>query len=157
MLINEWTQIERQKYLSFTLVAINKGSDRLLEERVIIIVSIPYCNIIIAIRSSSSSSRSPEMCWLFQLFCDSSSLWRNLFVFLYLVTHLLHQFSLTARNLRGWDTLAPVNVFATIYSAVGPPLWGELRSRNAQMCSTLWRWGGWVYILTYATDAKKNW
>lgn len=73
MLINEWTQIERQKYLSFTLVAINKGSDRLLEERVII-VSIPYHNINIAIRSSSSSSHSREMCWLFQLFCDSSSL-----------------------------------------------------------------------------------
>lgn len=71
MLINEWTQIERQRYLSFTLVAINKGSDRLLEERVII-VSIPYYNINIAIRSSSSHSR--EMCWLFQLFCDSSSL-----------------------------------------------------------------------------------
>lgn len=65
MLINECTQIERQKYLSFTLVAINKGSDRLLEERVIIIVSIPYHNIILAIRSSSSSSRSREMCWLF--------------------------------------------------------------------------------------------
>lgn len=65
MLINEWTQIERQKYLSFTLVAINKGSDRLLEGRVIIIVSIPYYNVILAIRISSSSSRSCEMCWLF--------------------------------------------------------------------------------------------
>lgn len=74
MLINEWTQIERQKYLSFTLVAIEKGSDRLLEKRVIIIVSILYYNIILAVRSGSSSSCSREMCWLFQMFCDSSSL-----------------------------------------------------------------------------------
>lgn len=80
MLINEWTQIERQKYLSFTLVSIDKSSYRLLEERVIIIVSIPYYKIIIAIRSSSSSSRSHEMCWLFQLFYDSSLLRRPLFI-----------------------------------------------------------------------------